>query len=267
MTLSGNYGFGISQTGTAKAALGLTDGSLTFAAVEDLGGGMKASLSQTIAVKGHSAAASAYADGGFMELAGGFGSLKVGQACAGAALGEGNLGGQYGLAHAYGGGTDCTANWQYGLYTLPTMVQGLTVAARISKTAGDISVEGLSAAENSAQARFAYANGPMSFAYYVRSNTGEVHASYDFGVAKVSFGMDTKTSTGTKERTEIGVSAPFGATTLSLGYGKQNDTEIKGTQVGVKYALSKRTSIDAVYGKFTNATADKSTRVRLLHAF
>ena len=265
VTLSGNYGFGVSTIGSAKAALGLTDGGFTFAAVEDLGGGMKASVSQTVAVKGHSTAATA--DGGFMELSGGFGSLKVGQACAGKALGEGNLGGAYGLAHAFGAGTDCTANWQYGLYTLPTMVQGLTVAARISKTAGDISVEGFSAAENSAQARFAYANGPMSVAYYVRSNTGEVHAAYDFGVAKVSFAADTKTSTDTNERTEVGVSAPFGATTLSLGYGKQKDTNIKGTQVGVTYALSKRTSIVAVTGKFTNATADKATRVKLLHNF
>ena len=107
----------------------------------------------------------------------------------------------------------------------------------------------------------------MSVAYYVRSNTGEVHAAYDFGVAKVSFAADTKTSTDTNERTEVGVSAPFGATTLSLGYGKQKDTNIKGTQVGVTYALSKRTSIVAVTGKFTNATADKATRVKLLHNF
>lgn len=265
MTLSGNYGFGVSSVGGATAKLGLTDGGFTFAAVEDLGGGMKASVSQTVSVKGHGG--NATADGGFMKIEGGFGALQVGQACAGAALGEGNLGGAYGLAHAFGAGTDCLANWQYGLYTLPTMVQGLTVAARISKAAGDISVEGFSAAENSAQARFAYANGPMSVAYYVRSNTGEVHAAYDFGIAKVSFAADTKTSAGTKERTEVGVSAPFGATTLSLGYGKQKDTNIKGTQVGVKYALSKRTSIDAVHGTFTNATADKSTRVRLLHTF
>jgi len=272
VTLSGSMGYGISQVGTGKAALGLTDGGFTFTAVEDLGGGLKATASQAVSVKGHGTAANS--DGGFLELSGGFGSLKVGQACAGKALGEGHLGGAYGLAHAFGAGTDCAANWQYGLYTLPTMVQGLTVAARISKTAGDISVEGFSAAENSAQLRLAYANGPLSAAYYVRSNTGEVHASYDMGVAKVSFGMDTKTSTDTNERTEIGVSVPMGATTFSLGYGKQKDTNIKGTQVGVKYALSKRTSIDAVYGSFTNALTGNpavavkdASRVRLLHTF
>jgi hypothetical protein len=270
VTLSGNMGFGVSQVGTGTAALGLTDGGFTFAAVEDLGGGMKVSATQAVAVKGHDNAAKS--DGGSLEISGGFGSLKVGQACAGKALGEGTLGGAYSLAHAFGAGTDCTANWQYGLYTLPTMVQGLTVAARISKTAGDISVEGFSAAENSAQLRLAYASGPLSAAYYVRSNTGEIHASYDLGVAKVSFGMDTKTSTATNERTEVGVSVPMGATTFSLGYGKQKDTNIKGTQVGVKYALSKRTSIDAVYGSFTNAmngsaAVKDASRVRLLHTF
>jgi len=269
VTLSGNYGFGISSVGGATAKLGLTDGGFTFAATEDLGGGLKASMSQTVAVKGHSSTATA--DGGFLQLQGDFGTLKVGKACAGAALGEGNLGGAYGWAHALASTssatTDCTADWQYGLYTFPSMVQGLTVAARISQTAGDINVENFNATANGLQARFAYANGPLTAAYYVRSNSGEVHASYDFGVAKVVFGADTKTKDGTKERTEIGLSAPFGATTVSFGYGKQNDSNKKGNQIGVTYALSKRTAIDAVYGQFKGATADNATRVRLLHSF
>jgi hypothetical protein len=221
---------------------------------------------QTLAVSGHGTAATS--DGGSLDISGGFGSLKVGQTCAGAALGEGNLGGAYGWAHAIkstaAATADCTANWQYGL---PTMVKGLTVAARISQTAGGISVEGFSAAENSAQLRLGYASGPMSVSYFFRSTTGEVHASYNLGFAQVKFGMDTKTATGTNERTEFGVSAPMGPVTLAVGYGKQADTKKTGLQLGATYALSKRTAIDGVYGSFKNATVDNAFRVRLLHSF
>jgi len=250
----------------------MTDGGFTLTATEDLGGGMKVSATQAVAVKGHSSAASAYADGGALEISGDFGALKVGQACASKALGEANLGGSYGWAHAIGSGTDCTANWKYGLYTAPTFVQGLTVAARISQIAdgNNPSVEGFSFGENRAQIRLAYANGPMSVAYYAKSAEAEFHGSYDLGVAKVSYGADTKVVSGDK-RSELGVSAPFGALTLSMGYGKKGT--LKGTSVGAKYALSKRTSVDMTYGSFTNAVdatgaaVESASRVRLLHTF
>jgi hypothetical protein len=268
VTLSGNYGIGITSTGTAVTKIGQTDGSLTYSVVEDLGGGMKVAATQTLAIGTH--ASNATGDGGSLTVSGGFGSFKYGNTCAGRALGEAVVGGDYHFAHALGKGAgDCRADYQYALYTAPTFVPGLTIAARIQNmaTGGAISAEDFSATANGAQIRLTYAAGPMSASYFVRSNSGEVHASYNLGVATVKFGADTKTSTGKNKRTEFGLAAPMGPVTLSFGYGKQADTKISGLQGGVSYALSKRTAIDAVYGSFKNTNVDKSYRVRLLHSF
>jgi len=277
VTLSGAFGAGVTtakfKDGTSTQVLGSTDNAVTFAVTEDLGGGLKVAASQTLAFGG-AQGGTAKNDGGSIAISGGFGEAKFGMACAGAALGEGVVGGAYHLAHAYGStGGDCR-EYKYSLYTLPTLVDGLTMAVRVQNTAADaaLNVKDFSAVANGLQYRFNYATGALTTGVYIRSNTSEVHAAYDFGVAKVSYAADTKVSSGDK-RTEIGLSAPVSAAlTLKAGYGKKG--VIKGTQAGAFYALSKRTTLGAVIGNFTPnaAQADsieqtKSTRFSLTHTF
>ena len=276
VTLSGVIGAGVTSSnfkdGTSTQVLGSTDNAVTFAVTEDLGGGMKVSASQTLAFGG-AQGGTATNDGGNIAISGGFGEAKFGMACAGAALGEAVVGGAYHFAHALGTtGSDCR-EYKYALYTLPSLVNGLTMAVRVQNTAAGnaLNVNDFSATANGLQYRFNYATGALTTGVYIRSTTSEVHAAYDFGVAKVSYGADTKVASGDK-RTEIGVSAPFGAVTLKAGYGKKG--AIKGSQVGAFYALSKRTTLGAIVGNFTanaaqldNIEQTKSTRVSLTHAF
>lgn len=269
VTLSGNYGVGVVTTSGAKTVLGQTDGGLTFAASEDLGGGTKVAVSQTLAFGKQGAAVTG--DGGSVSVTGGFGAAKFGTVCASAALGEAVVGGAYHFAHALGGGTDCR-EYQYGLYTAPTLVTGLTAAVRIQNMAAGTAVllDQFNATNNGLQARFNYNVGQFTSGFYAKSNSSELHLGYNLGVVALKAGFDTQTTNGLK-RSEFGATIPMGATTISMGYGVKTSAggtaDIKGTQVGVNYALSKRTSIDAVYGSFDNATVESSSRVRLLHSF
>jgi len=93
-------------------------------------------------------------------------------------------------------------------------------------------------------------------------------ASYDFGPAKVSYiytkrtAKDTVSDLSDKTAHNLGVKAPFGATTAFASYtvGKQtilgstvnqNQYDLRGIQAGVSYALSKRTDAYAIYGTST----------------
>ena len=84
----------------------VTDGNVTFAASEDLGGGMKAGVSMDVRVRGRGVAASGTVDGrdAYVYLSGGFGELKAGAVDAperhvggrnrvGRGVGHGTLGG------------------------------------------------------------------------------------------------------------------------------------------------------------------------------
>jgi len=269
VTLSGVYGVGITKTAGSVSALGQTDGGLTISVSEDLGGGMKVAAAQTLAFGKQGS--NVTADGGSITVSGGFGAAKFGTVCAGAALGEAVVGGAYHFAHALGGGTDCR-EYQYGLYTAPEMVKGLTAAVRIQNMAagGAVSVEDFSATGNGLQARFNYNVGAFTSAFYAKSNSSELHLGYNLGVVALKAGFDTQTTSGLK-RSEFGATIPMGAATISFGYGVKTSaggaTDIKGTQLGVNYALSKRTAINAVFGSFENATADSSSRVNLVHTF
>lgn len=285
VTLSGVYGVGVSKTAGSISSLGQTDGGLTISVSEDLGGGVKVAAAQTLAFGKQGS--SVTADGGSLTVSGGFGAAKFGTACAGAALGEAVVGGAYHFAHALGtSGGDCRS-YQYGLYTAPEMVPGLTVAVRVQNMAADgvVSMEDFSATGNGLQARFNYNMGAFSSGFYAKSNSSELHLGYDLGVVALKAGFDTQTTDGLK-RSEFGATIPMGAATIKMGYGVKTSanglTDIKGTQIGLSYALSKRTSIGAVFGSFDNAkivtkdsagevtsttVIDNSSRVSLTHTF
>ena len=125
------------------------------------------------------------------------------------------------------------------------------------------------------------------------ANLTQLGASYDFGVAKLAGTYNTGKNGGTAATTDnttlrayqIGVSAPIGAFTPFLMIGKQvfknqttgvNSSDVRSTQVGVRYSLSKRTTAYVMYGSEVDnaviaaATANyKSTKsiIGVAHSF
>lgn len=97
----------------------------------------------------------------------------------------------------------------------------------------------------------------------------QLGASYDFGVAKLAGTYNTGKDGGTAisllnssfRGYQVGVSAPFGAFTPFLMFGKDTqkiDTvaadfrSVRATHFGVRYSLSKRTTAYAMYGQEIN---------------
>jgi hypothetical protein len=106
--------------------------------------------------------------------------------------------------------------------------------------------------------------------------------SYDLGVAKVGFGRQSVSyladsagaAVADNVQTTMGVSVPMGAITLGLATAKSQDdgssTKTTGTDFGVKYALSKRTTVDfgrASWSKNTDSEKNSYSRIRLTHTF
>ena len=135
----------------------------------------------------------------------------------------------------------------------------------------------------------------------------QLGASYDFGVAKLAgtyntgrdggigaanFGAPAGTNTAYRSY-QVGVSAPFGAFVPFITFGRASATattpgglsgkviDIKQTQIGVRYSLSKRTTVYAFIGNATDNAAqdvnipaaansvykDKKSIVGVAHAF
>jgi len=125
----------------------------------------------------------------------------------------------------------------------------------------------------------------------VKTKESMAALSYDLGAAKVSYiyakrdAKDTVSDLSEKTTHNFGVKAPFGKTTAfaiySMGDTKVLDGtanaakfDLDGIQVGVSYALSKRSDIYAIYGSQkmdntanTNDIKDKQYAVGLRHSF
>ena len=112
--------------------------------------------------------------------------------------------------------------------------------------------------------------------YGVDSRT-RVSVGYDLGVAKIGAGYQTKSYNTAGQRdnvqTVMGLSIPMGAITVGVvGATSKTDgatTKTTGTEYGLSYALSKRTSIAvaAQSYKVTGEASTKANRVRLNHNF
>lgn len=127
-----------------------------------------------------------------------------------------------------------------------------------------------------------YSAGPLAAGLAYKATSGlpagavknnvEGFATYNFGVATVGFGFDTKTNPGSsitvadaaKTAIALGVSAPLGPVTAGLNYAKRGDAKV--TEVAVKYDLSKRTHINASFGK-QSVDAESQYRIGIYHAF
>jgi predicted porin len=105
-----------------------------------------------------------------------------------------------------------------------------------------------------------------------------IGGSYDFGTAKVSLvNVKAEAGTGELKATSVGVSVPMGALTLgaSISNGSTksataaNQVDLSGNQFGGFYALSKRTTVYALFGnaKIDGGKKNSSSSIGLRHTF
>jgi predicted porin len=269
-------------TGLASVQMG--GGVLGVKGSEDLSGGLKASY--TIEIQppiDEESAAAVWNRQAFVGLSGGFGALRIGKQYSNAFMNTLGMdpGGATGLAgnnayviqlaHATGDGPLRQSNGMQ--YDLPEMLPGLKVGATV------VFGEKTSKAGDGNGFNVSYTSGPFYAGYTFDrvKNTGisllanndvssagsneltTLSASYDLGVAKVSIN-NTKMSVDSKsvDNTFVAVSVPFGGNVnvwASMSKGSAYRTIVsankdhEGFQVGVNYALSKRTVLYAQYGQ------------------
>jgi hypothetical protein len=282
VTLSGKYAFGFisdeTNAGISTTGLAATDGHLTFTAAEDLGGGMKISASTEFTSRGRGQDPTGR--NATMTLSGGFGVVTMGSVSSANPV------------NAYSGGngrdseTSITApvNKDVLLYTLPSMVTGLTV--QLSKA--DTVLAGSVDAGNTTGVEIGYTIGALS-TKFTRTNfkatsladtRTTIGASYDLGMAVVSAGtqtykyLSTAAITTDKKETVFGITAPVAAN-LSVGITSRKMSQVGSNNIsdvdmGATYSLSKRTTVNwSNQSVKTVGTAKKATfqRIKLMHTF
>jgi len=259
---------------------------------EDLGNGLKANFvleagmnmddgtASTYTVNGSDAKVTGFNRKATVGLSGNFGTVELGR--------------NYTAYDALRGATNNTGDtnmavtgdvWKVGGdYTLRTdnsvrfdsnVYNGFSGSA--SYAFGENKTASLDAADKMAL-HVKYANGPVLVGY--AHQTEEVQGasstkynlfagSYDFGVAKLNAGYNKGERAASEDKEyQVGVSAPFGATTVYFGYANAKSTTTAGVEtkragfdLAATYALSKRTTAYAGYktyevkGANTEATA------------
>ena len=327
VTLSGTYALSYQGdlTSDTRSSAGVLTKSQGFAvtsndfkltAVEDLGGGLKASADMTAETGFTRASNFTRADSG-ISVSGGFGTVAFRSTRNGDQL-SGIMSSAVVIPDSVYDATGILARAEVETlsYTSNELIPGVRASLTyVEPTAMAGNVIQPTSNSQSYVVGATYANGPLSLGVSfktapnsvaasngltAKSNT-EIAASYNFGVATISYAFDGKTSEGastaaattgsatatalsaaqaqeianlaTKDAHGISVTVPVGAFSLGFNYAKRGDA--KYTAFGATYALSKRTSISAASGQKTGlALADEATgytgnqyRIRLAHSF
>ena len=263
------------------------DININFGAVEDLGGGLKASFFQNLETDPQRGAALTRADSG-LDLAGGFGTVSYRNTRHSdqiASIASSAINMADGLYHNSGivtrGSIDTLA------YTSPAIMPGLNLSATyVEGNDGQISIPTTN--KTTLVLGAAYTNGPLVArgAYKMKpanaaASSGltpkanfELAVVYDLGVAKIGFAHDAASVSGvssasassaasggtlsaaqaqtlanlqTKSANGFTLHVPVGAVSLGLGYYTRGDQTV--TEFGARYDLSKRTYVSAASGK------------------
>ena len=290
VSITGNLGYGweTSSQGNDPSTKGLkvTDGNVKFSATEDLGGGMSVATAMDIQSRGRvTDIAGRDASITLVTGAGGFtlGAVEAGNGIIG--LGgagaptiglDGNRAQSDPTAGARNNGVlDSASNVDIAQYSLP-IGNGFGISiARVDETKqGEGANPGNVYGATYAMAGF---NAKVDVTKAQLLNRTRLSASYDLGSAVIGAGYQTRKATtaglatgaleaGTNKQTIIGVAMPVGALTVGLNYAtNKNSTEgvsNKGTDIGVSYALSKRTALYAQMQRVTVGTAEATTTTR-----
>ena len=263
------------------------DININIGAVEDLGGGLKASFFQNLETDPQRGAALTRADSG-IDLGGNFGTVSYRNTRHSdqiASIASSAITLADGLYHNTGivnrGSIDTLA------YTSPAVLPGLNLSATyVEANDGQISVPVTN--KTVVVLGAAYTNGPLAVrgAYKMKpanaaASSGltpkanfELAVVYDLGVAKIGFAHDAASASGissaaastaasggslsaaqaqalaglqTKSANGFTLHVPVGAVSLGLGYYTRGDQTV--TEFGARYDLSKRTYVSAASGK------------------
>jgi len=316
VTIGGNLNQGYTTTttdGTTTKGLSAASNSsfLTFSGSEDLGSGLKASFKYEAGVSVNGGNTFGGSREGWIGLSGAFGSVKVGQQYSDIfntvvgtdPNGFNNITG-WGPATAMlnkDNGYSLLAATDTISYTLPTLVEGLTVgvqsfrpnamapgAYQLATGAAftEIDTPTVFGATGSSYG-VSYVNGGL-FASVAGRTAGADKStayavSYNFGVAKVAYTNIDSTIAGTLSALGAGaavgkttdstytISAPVGDN-VTVGYSsgtyKIDDVKTANSQAGVYYNLSKRTQLYGIFGKSSaDATNSSVTSFGVNHSF
>ncbi len=289
VTISGAIGMGYQNSfgtkGTAR-----TDGNVNFTATEDLGGGLSVTAVGGVDLQNRGQ----YAAGRNLSLTvnGGFGSFVMSSVNSANSSRLSGAGGTMSLDKDIDDTFGADANIQSVKYTLPAMVDGLTVAVGWSGAAGTALTDSAAASapgkitSTSADWALTYAFDGGNAVVTYRPDDKRARFGANLALGGLSIGAHsvpsyTKTDTSVVgDQTEFEVSMPVGALTVGAQYATRaawtdvtnSVTYVKatGTTFGIKYAMSKRTSVIASFGKIDDGTADTNTtqqRVKLIHSF
>jgi len=278
VTLSGVVGYGY-QTSSAGVK-GLTNTDMTFAigAVEDLGGGLKASVATNFDTTGSTFGSTPLRRNSSIGLSGNFGAVSIINTRSSDLLTSAMVAPSYLPDGMYdGSGIVTRAAVDVLQYTLPSFsgftpfVQYVEVGDGNGAVGAKVYVVGTNYANGPLAAGFAYKNNSDAAVGTVKSNT-EAFVTYDLGMAKVGLGFDSKNTFASgvaaadaaKSATSFGVSVPVGALTVGANYAKRGDAKV--TEFAAKYDLSKRTSVRFSSGK-QNVDTNTQNRFAMVHTF
>jgi hypothetical protein len=292
VTISGAIGMGYQNSFGTKGTT-RTDGNVNFTATEDLGGGLSVTAVGGVDLqdRGQLAAGRNLS----LTVAGGFGKFAMASVNAANSSRLSGAGGTMSLDKDIDDTFGADVNIQSVSYTLPAIVDGLTVAVGWSGAAGatlsntSTSVGVVAAAPGkilSASAdwalTYAFDGGNAVMTYRPNDKRARFGANLTLGGMSVgAHSVPSYTNANgdvVGDQTEFEVSMPVGAMTVGAQYATRAAwtnagtalAKATGTTFGIKYAMSKRTSVIASFGKIDDGTADTNTtqqRVKLIHSF
>ncbi len=288
VSITGNLGYGWETksqgNGPSTKGLKVTDGNVKFSATEDLGGGMSVATAMDIQSRGRGT--DIVGRDASITLVTGAGGFTLGAVEAGnGIIGLGGAGaptiGLDGNAVSNADATqnkgvlDGASNVNIAQYSLP-VGNGFGISIARIDDAKDLEGQNPGNVYGATYAMAGF-NAKVDVTKAQLLNRTRLSASYDLGSAVIGAGYQTRKSTtaglatgafesGTNKQTIIGVAMPVGALTVGLNYAtNKNSTEgvsNKGTDIGVSYALSKRTALYAQMQRVTVGTADATTTTR-----
>lgn len=270
VTLSGGVGLvmahvpakGATTTAAATVSqtkldnLGVADSAITFAAVEDLGGGLKASATMNMrfgaddGIQGP-AQGSRQFQNVKLAISGGFGEIAAGRFNGPVdvmrGFGDHWLGYDHG-ATVFGHASDASTRYDNMLqYTTPVMAGFKVSAATAVKEA---------AAVNMTEVALSYAAGALKAGLGLTRNAGLINnkdvttlgAQYDFGMARPALVHSRTDNAGViSNRTSLQVTVPVASNiNLRAGFERQKTDgfgRVNGMGFGGEYILSKRTKV------------------------
>lgn len=259
-------------TGSAvKLATGVQSGNrLGFKGSEDLGGGLKANFQLENGFNlddGAGRQGALFGRQAWVGLSGNFGAVSMGRQYSLVFLALDNVDPfDYGLTGAI---SNLVVNAPFRInnsvkYSSPSM-GGFTAEALY----GLGEVAGNNSANRQYELSAKYANGPVlvQLAHTNGQNPTATNAlkvtalvgAYDFGVAKAAFSYNVNKNDTTIDSNDamVGVTVPFGASTILASYIRKNDktaanADANQAAIGYTYALSKRTNLYTSYSRISN---------------